>query len=138
MSSLPYIVARLSRRVTGGTFNYSVTVTNKETRPMLELTITNEQKVKVRCVPVTATGNPAALDGPVNFTVESGTGTVEPVDDTSAYLVSGDGPGDTIYMVTADADLGSGVENIADTITLHVEGARAANLGLVADAAEAK
>jgi hypothetical protein len=99
----------------------------------LELSITNEQKIAVHAKPVTAAGHEAPLDGPVTYSVESGTATLEPIDDTSAFLVSGDAPGDSIIMVSADADLGAGVELVQDTITLHVVGARAANLGLSAD-----
>jgi len=41
-------------------------------------------------------------------------------------------------LVDADADLGQGVEDVADTITLHVEGAKAVNLGLLAGPAVPK
>lgn len=96
----------------------------------LEVTITNEQKVRLTAVPVTATGNPAPLDGPVSFSVISGDSTVNVLDNLTAELVSGVTPGDTTYLVEADADLGAGVETISDTVLMHVEGARAANLGL--------
>lgn len=100
---------------------------------MLDLTITNEEKVRVQCVPVTAAGNPAPLDGDVAFEVVIGSCTVERVDATTVFIVSGDLPGDCQLTVSADADLGEGVEPISDVITVHVEGAQAASLGLVAD-----
>jgi len=104
----------------------------------LEITITNEQKVRLTAVPVTAVGNPAPLDGPVVFSVIAGDGTVVTIDDFNAFLVSSDVPGDTSYLVSADADLGAGVETIQDTVLLHTEGALAANLGLILGAPEPK
>ena len=105
---------------------------------MLELKITNEQKIKLTVAPVTATGKSAALDGSVAFTIQSGAATFERVDDTSGYLVSSDTPGDTVFLVEADADLGTGVETISDVVKLTVEGARATSLGLSAGAPEPK
>lgn len=99
---------------------------------MVEITLTNEEKVTVTLAPVTTTGKPASLDGVPTWTVVSGDSTVVPAaDGLSAELVSSDTPGDTVFLVEADADLGAGVETISDTITVHVEGARAANLGLI-------
>lgn len=110
----------------------------KETH-MLELTITNEQKVKVTITPVTATGKPAALDGAPSWSVSSGDSTISVAENgLSADLISSDAPGETMYVVSADADLGAGVENVTDSIKLVVEGAKAVNLGLVAGAPEAK
>ena len=101
---------------------------------MLSLSCSNEEKIKVSVVPVTSAGNPAALDGPINVTVQSGDGTVEIVSDVSFFVVSGSTLGDSVFLVEADADLGDGVVTISDLITLSVEGALAVNLGLVAEA----
>lgn len=102
----------------------------------LELTITNEQQVKVHLTPITDAGKPAKLDGAPVWSVVSGPGKVTPAaDGLSADLISDDADlSDTIYKVDADADLGSGVTDVADTITLHVLHANATNLGLSADA----
>lgn len=97
---------------------------------MLEIKITNEQKIAVSVNPVTATGNPAALDGAVEFAIESGDCTIEVIDERSAFIVSGSNPGDSVVIVKADADLGEGVELIQDIIKVTVEGAKAASLGL--------
>lgn len=98
---------------------------------MTEVSITNEQQVNVVLKPVTATGKPAKLDGAPTWTVISGNSTVKVADDgLSADLISSDDPGDTEFMVKADADLGEGVEEISDIIRLTVVGARAANLGI--------
>lgn len=106
---------------------------------MLDLIITNEQKIKVTLTPKTIAGKDAAVDGKPVWTVQSGSGTVEPSEDgLSAYLISSDTIGDTMVLVEADADLGEGVETISGQIQLHVEGAQAANLGLSAGPAEPK
>ena len=100
---------------------------------MLEVNITNEQQVKVSLKPVTATGKPATLDGVPTWEVVSGDSTFSAAGDgLSADLVSGDNPGDTDYLVKADADLGEGVVEISDIVRLHVAGAQADNLGLSA------
>lgn len=106
---------------------------------MLQITITNEQKVKVTLAPVTDTGKPAKLDGIPTWEVVSGIATVVPAPDgMSADLVSADDPGDTQFMVRADADLGEGVEEISDIVTLNVVGATAKNLGLTVGQPEPK
>lgn len=111
----------------------------QQTKPMLELMLTNEQKIQVTLAPVTATGKPAPLDGTPEWSVISGNSTLEVASDgKSAFLVSADDPGDSQFLVKADADLGEGKEEISDTIKLSVAGARAANLGLVAGTPVAK
>ncbi len=117
-------------------FDFTVgPVTNKPRKKnaMLEINVTNEQQVNVTLHPVTATGKPAQVDGAPTWEVITGNSTVTPAGDgLSADLISGDDPGDTDFLVKADADLGEGVVEISDIIRLHVAGAQAANLGLVA------
>jgi hypothetical protein len=99
---------------------------------MVQVTITNEQKVLVTLAPVTATNKPAQLDGQPKWTVVSGKSIVVPDEGgMSASLISSDDPGDTEIMVEADADLGEGVETISDIIKLTVLGAKAQSLGLI-------
>lgn len=106
---------------------------------MTEIGLTNEQKVNVTLNPVTLKGKPAKLDGVPTWTVVSGDSTVEPAaDGLSAELISSDTPGDTTFLIDADADLGAGVEDLQETITLHVAGARAVNLGIVVGTPETK
>jgi hypothetical protein len=80
------------------------------------------------------------IDGALTVTVQSGSGTV--VQDPATPLVftarSGDTAGDTVYLVSADADLGAGVVTISDTVTLTVTSAAAASFGLTAGAAQPK
>ena len=104
----------------------------------LDITLTNEQKVLITATPTTEGGQLAMLDGDVTYTVESGECTLESVDNLSTYIVSGDTPGDSVIMVTADADLGEGVQHIQDAVLVHVEGAFASNLGLTAGQPELK
>jgi len=104
----------------------------------LELTCTNEEKIPITINPVTPSGKPAEIDGEVLVSVISGEGTYEMIDENSFYVISGDFPGATTYLIEADADIGEGVVNISDTITLNVEGALAKNLGLVAGTPELK
>lgn len=108
-------------------------VVTKGHRMPLDITLTNEQKVMIHLSPQTDAGNPVTLDGPAVFEVSEGTCTIEAVDDTSAYIVSGDVPGDSVVVVTGDADLGAGVETVMDTVMVHVMHANARSLGLSAD-----
>jgi hypothetical protein len=95
------------------------------------VTITNEQKIKVTLTPVTDTGKPAKLDGKPSWSVISGNSQVEVAEDgLSAFLISADDPGDTQFLIKADANLGEGVEEISDIIDLTVQGATAKNLGV--------
>ena len=107
---------------------------------MLEVSITNEQKVNITLHPVTATGKPASVDGVPTWAVVSGDGTVAPSDDgLSCFIVSSDNPGDTDVQVSADVNLDPNqVTTISDIIRAHVAGAQAENLGLTADTPVAK
>lgn len=105
----------------------------------MQITITNEQKIKVTLTPKTDSGKPAQIDGVPSWTVSTGDATLDQAPDgMSVYLVSGDAPGTSEILVEADADLGEGVETISATITLNVEGAKAVNLGLAIGEPEAK
>jgi hypothetical protein len=92
------------------------------------ISMTNEEKRLITAQPMTAAGNPAVIDGSVAFSIVSGTCTLASVDDTSAYVVSGDTAGDSTVSMVCDADLGSGVINVSDTMLVHVTSASAANL----------
>jgi hypothetical protein len=134
--SLKSIVAIL-REMAGPRVRFIYTVGAaqlKEKKMPLDVTITNVQKIDITASPTTGSGKPAKLDGPLKVTVQSGDSTVtqDPANPLMFTLVSSDTPGDTVYLVDGDADLGSGVEDIQDTITLHVTGENAKNLGLVA------
>lgn len=98
---------------------------------MVLVTITNEQEINVSLAPVTATGQPAPLDGAPTWEVITGESTIVVAPDgLSAALISADTPGDTQIVVKADADIGAGMVEISEAITLRVEGAKATSLGL--------
>lgn len=116
-------------------FGFTVGVPEKKesTHMPLSLKITSEQKINVTLNPVTATGKPAKLDGKPDWSVVSGSSTLVVADDgMSADLVSSDDPGDTQFLVKADALLGEGVSEISDTIALRVDNPLAESLGLKA------
>jgi hypothetical protein len=98
----------------------------------LEVSLTTEQKVRLSVTPMTPGGQPATLDGPVQWSVE-GACTLEAIDATSTWVLSGSTIGDSIVTVAADADLGQGVVPIGDSATLHVSDPMAASLGMAAD-----
>ena len=105
----------------------------------VEKAITNEQKINGALNIKTQGGKPASVDGKPVWSIISGDGTMAVAEDgMSADLISTDVPGDTLYLVEADADLGAGVEKISDTIKITTVGARAANLGLTLGAPENK
>lgn len=102
----------------------------------LSLSITTEQKVHVKLTPVTASGKPATVDGIPAWSVVSGNGTVVPdADGLGAFLLSTDAVDgiDTVFLVDADADLGPGVTDIQDTVTLTTTNAQATSLGLTSE-----
>lgn len=105
----------------------------------VDVTLTNEEKVTATLAPKTSAGNDAQVDGAPVWTVESGDATViASADGLSCELISGSGIGDSVVTVSADADLGSGVITISDSIVLHVQGAGAATLGLSVSAPSPK
>lgn len=114
------------------------TKTTNEKGPM-DISLTNEQQVRVTLKPVTATGKPATLDGKPVWAVDAGSSTIDVAPDgLSAVVISSDDPGDSVVSVAADADLGEGVETIAAAINVTVIGARASNLGMVIGKPEPK
>lgn len=109
-----------------------------EREQSMKVTINNLQKIKLTLKPANAAGQTAELDGKPTWEKTSGDAEIVVADDgLSAELISGN-PGDSTFLVTADADLGAGVENISDVIQLTVEGARAVNLGLTVGEPELK
>jgi len=103
----------------------------------IEVSISTEEKIRLSVAPMTPGGQPAPVDGPTQWTV-TGACTLEPIDDTSTWVVSGATIGDSVVTATADADLGAGVVNIADTCTVHVANPMASSLGLSAGQPELK
>jgi len=98
----------------------------------LTVNIDDTQKVTVTAAPTDAAGNPAGIDGALTVAVQSGncTFTQDPASPLSFVIVSGSTPGASVLLVSADADLGAGVQTIQDTVTVNVTAALAQNLGL--------
>jgi hypothetical protein len=139
-ATMKVLVEFCTRRRCTGRFRFLVGVPkSKGETPMLNISIQNDQKIELTLAPVTASGNPATLDGVPSWTVVSGNATVSPSENgLSAFLVSSDEPGKTVFLVEADADLGEGVETLSESIELTVEGAKAVNLGIVVGTAVPK
>lgn len=79
----------------------------------------------------TTAGQPATVEGPTDVTVQSGDTTASFVrsgDHAGSFMVSG--LGDTVFLLSADADLGAGVVTIQDTVTVTVTSAQAASFGI--------
>ena len=91
--------------------------------------LTNEEKVAVSINPQTAAGNPAQVDGDFNLEVVEGDVTLEVAEDGTKYIVSG-AEGTSKVRVSADADLGEGVQTIEDIVDIIVVPAGASNLGI--------
>lgn len=104
------------------------------------IVLTNEQKIKVTVQPTTEAGNPAPIDGVPTFQVITGDATVEPVADepNSVYILSGAADTVSTISVNADADLGEGVTELTEEITLNVVQASANALGVVTGTPELK
>ena len=101
----------------------------------LTIKLTTEQQVVVHLNPVTPKGVPVDLDGAPVWTVPVGGATITPSDDgLSCTIVSPDNAGQSQVLIIADADLGSGIETISDTIDVEAANPNASSLGLTADA----
>lgn len=126
-------------------FEYSIEVSyKKRTHNMpLKIKISDEQQVNVKLNPVTPKGKPVKVDGIPVWAIADPPGDtvstlVPAADGLSCLLVSSVLPGVTNITVSADADLGEGVNTISDTIELTVTDPQATSLGLVADPATDK
>jgi len=87
--------------------------------------ITNEQKVKISVAPKTAAGNPAPIDGDVEFASDNpDVAVVERIDATSAYVLAV-GAGAALISASFDADMGEGVRAVTATGALEVVAAEA-------------
>lgn len=96
---------------------------------MAFVVLTNEQKVAVNVTPKTAAGNPAQIDGDITIEVIEGDVTLEVAEDGTKYVVSG-AEGTSKVRVSADADLGEGVQTIEEVADIIVVPAGASNLGI--------
>lgn len=109
---------------------------SKEDNAMLILT--DSQKVSLSIKPVTKAGNPAAIDGlPVwSLGCEDHLKLEVSEDGLSAVVSSLGKLGVCQVNVSADADLGEGVETITGVIDIEVKAGKAVNVGIDAGSPE--
>lgn len=91
---------------------------------------TTDEKVPAAISYTTASGRPASVDGITNVDLVSGDGAFERVGDHDGFFRSGDVAGDSVFSIRADVDLGSGVVEISETVTLTATSAQAAVFGV--------
>lgn len=103
---------------------------------MAQGTMTNEEKIVATINPRTAAGNPASVDGPVRAENISGDGSVGAnLTPLSIELVSGTQfgtPAEPFFLefdLVADADLGQGVREIRERVSLEIVSPEATILG---------
>lgn len=124
-------------QASGFKFSLELSLKPENTMPV-EVSLSTEERVRVTAAPVTKSGKPAKLDGAVSFSSDNPDVVIETIDDTSAFINSPETPGDSVVVVSADADVGEGVTTIQDTVLLHVADPQASSLGLSAGTPEPK
>lgn len=109
---------------------------------MIEIKLTNEQKVQVHLTATRpdASGNtvPAPIDGLITYEVTSGDATVDATDNANPFFISGDAAMESKILAKADADLGEGVVEIVQEFSLNVSFPMATAFSAVVDAPVAK
>ena len=104
-------------------FLWSVTCNGIITKGITMLVLPNDHKVTASIQPVDSKGNPASIDGLAAWSSSNTTiVTVTNVstDTLSADVVPGTALGSAQVNVTADADLGSGVQTINGVLDVQV------------------
>lgn len=96
-------------------------------------TINDSQQILLTAQPVSGKGNPAPIDGPVQWSLISGSQFISltPVDATSVYAVAIGPIGIATIEASADADLGAGITTITNTVQVEVIGGPAVNLNIL-------
>lgn len=100
----------------------------------MSLILKDNQRVTINVSPVDAKGNPAQVDGaPVWAVVGPGIVTLEPSSDGFTCVATTTGElGTTQLTVTADADVGEGIQTISGLLDLEVVGGVAVGLAIAA------
>lgn len=112
----------------------------------LDFVSNTDEKVPVYVAPVRANGKPAKIEGKAVLSILSGGATVQPATDEQiaaeptlvGYVVSEDNDGSSEWKVTADADLGAGVSEIAENGVYQYSSAPAVSMGASAGTPIAK
>lgn len=92
------------------------------------------RRVHLALAPIDDDGNPATLDGAITATVTDGTGTAEVQADGTVFVrpAGAEAGASCTVKLSGDADLGTGVEPVEDSVTVAWTHLRAKNLGLTA------
>lgn len=106
----------------------------------MALQLQDVEKVALLIAPVDAVGNPAKVDGvPVWETSAPSIVTLEVAADGLSAVASTEGPlGAVRITVTADADLGAGIETITGVLDIEVIASKAVSLSITAGTPEPK
>ncbi|MFA5766819.1 MAG: hypothetical protein WC919_02770 [Candidatus Paceibacterota bacterium] len=104
----------------------------------MSLILKDNQRVTINVSPVDAKGNPAQVDGaPVWAVVGPGIVTLEPSTDGFTCVATTTGElGTTQLTVTADADVGEGIQTISGLLDVEVVGGVAVSLAIAAGVPE--
>ena len=107
---------------------------------MATLVLTDAQKVALSVTFLDAAGNPASVDGaPVWGSSDPTIVLVEAATDGLSAVATAVGPlGSAQVNVTADADLGAGVESITGLLDVNVVGDKAVTVAIAAGTPEPK
>lgn len=102
------------------------------------LVLTDVQKVSVKLKPVTAAGNPAPVDGKVEWSVsDDSVLSLQVADDGfSAVVVTTGKLGVCQVVAKADADMGEGVKEISGVLDVEVKASEAVSLSVDAGVPE--
>lgn len=104
----------------------------------LDISFDDTQRMRgITLNPTKSNGQPTTIDGLATVAVQSGDATANVENDGSITVTSGT-PGSSQILVSADADLGSGVVTISDVINVTIVGSLAVNLGLQPGTVEPK
>lgn len=121
---------------------FHATLEDQDLGEITMIQLTDTQKVTLSIQPVDAKGNPALVDGaPTWNSSDPSIITVVPSADGLSAVASAAGPltadGASVQVsVTADADLGAGVETISGTMDVTVVASKAVSVAINAGAPE--
>jgi len=137
--SILKMLQKLRKHRTDVQFNFKISVLEKKRKElhMLEISLTNEQKVRVTAKPVTDKGTEVPIDGSITGTPSDPDTVVNQIDPTTIEIITPDS-GDRTVVISADADPGDGVTTIEDSVLLHISNPIATSLGLTATTPETK
>jgi hypothetical protein len=106
--------------------------TPREEEPMPLVQLTDRQRVRIAIDPLDEMKNPAPIDGiPTWESSDPSILTVEATDDGRGVMAVTGGPlGTATVTVTADADMGDGIEPLTGTVDFEVVGSEARSLNV--------